>query len=112
VQLRIVATLLGHDGLAGDPKLAIATLATGSTAVLLLALLMLVLDAGLLLSRLLRWPRIVSACAPRSCGRGRPAGPACERLWHQPGHGGAQPRQIDVAIKDLPAAFDGYACCS
>ena len=61
VQLRIVATFWGTMASPEIPKLAIATLATGSTAVLLLALVMLVLDAGLLVSRLLRWPRMVSA---------------------------------------------------
>lgn len=61
VQLRIVATFWGTMASPEIPKLAIATLATGSTAVLLLALAMLVLDAGLLLSRLLRWQRAASA---------------------------------------------------
>jgi hypothetical protein len=49
VQLRIVATFWGT--MASPEPMAIAVLATGSTAVLLLALVMLVLDVGLLLSR-------------------------------------------------------------
>ncbi|KAG0773195.1 hypothetical protein G6F22_015082 [Rhizopus arrhizus] len=70
---------------------------------------MLVLDAGLLLSRLLRLPRAVSALrAPRL----RPVAAVLALLVS--GYGVSQgmvvpkPRQIDVAIKDLPAAFDGY----
>ncbi|HGM7335178.1 TPA: metallophosphoesterase [Stenotrophomonas maltophilia] len=109
VQLRIVATFWGTMASPEIPKLAIATLATGSTAVLLLALVMLVLDAGLLLSRLLRRPRAVSALrAPRL----RPVVALLALLVS--GYGVSQgmavpkPRQIDVAIKDLPAAFDGY----
>ena len=109
VQLRIVATFWGTMASPEIPKLAIATLATGSTAVLLLALVMLVLDAGLLLSRLLRRPRAISALrAPRL----RPVAAVLALLVS--GYGVSQgmavpkPRQIDVAIKDLPAAFDGY----
>ncbi len=109
VQLRIVATFWGTMASPEIPKLAIATLATGSTAVLLLALVMLVLDAGLLLSRLLRRPRAVSVLrAPRL----RPVAAVLALLVS--GYGVSQgmavpkPRQIDVAIKDLPAAFDGY----
>ena len=61
VQLRIVAMFWGTMASPEIPKLAIASLATGSTAVLLLALVLLVLDAGLLVSRILRRPRAVSA---------------------------------------------------
>ena len=51
VQLRIVASFWGTMASPEIPKMAIATLATGSTAVLL-ALALLVLDAGLLAARL------------------------------------------------------------
>ena len=109
VQLRIVAMFWGTMASPEIPKLAIATLATGSTAVLLLALLMLALDVSLLASRLLRWPRAVAALRTRSL---RPAAGLLALLVSGYGisHGMAvpQPRQIDVAIKDLPAAFDGY----
>ncbi|HGM4745264.1 metallophosphoesterase [Stenotrophomonas maltophilia] len=109
VQLRIVAMFWGTMASPEIPKLAIATLATGSTAVLLLALLMLVLDAGLLLSHLLRWPRIVSVLRASKL---RPLGGLAALLVSgygiSQGMAVPQPRQIDVAIKDLPAAFDGY----
>lgn len=109
VQLRIVATFWGTMASPEIPKLAIAVLATGSTAVLLLALMMLVLDAGLLLSRLLRWPRIVSVLRASKL---RPLAGLLALLVSgygiSQGMAVPQPRQIDVAIKDLPAAFDGY----
>jgi hypothetical protein len=109
VQLRIVATFWGTMASPEIPKMAIAVLATGSTAVLLLALLMLVLDVGLLLSRLLRWPRIVSALRASKL---RPLAGLLALLVSgygiSQGMAVPQPRQIDVAIKDLPAAFDGY----
>ncbi|EEI80276.1 hypothetical protein, partial [Bifidobacterium longum] len=67
------------------------------------------LDVSLLASRLLRWPRAVAALRTRSL---RPAAGLLALLVSGYGisHGMAvpQPRQIDVAIKDLPAAFDGY----
>lgn len=109
VQLRIVATFWGTMASPEIPKMAIAVLATGSTAVLLLALLMLVLDVGLLLSRLLRWPRILSALRASKL---RPLAGLLALLVSgygiSQGMAVPQPRQIDVAIKDLPAAFDGY----
>ncbi len=75
VQLRIVATFWGTMASPEIPKLAIAVLATGSTAVLLLALMMLVLDAGLLLRACCVGRASYRPCAPRSCGRW----PACWR---------------------------------
>ncbi len=109
VQLRIVATFWGTMASPEIPKLAIATLATGSTAVLLLALLMLAMDAGLLASRLLRWPRAVAALRTR---RLRPATGVLALLVSGYGvsQGMAVPhaRQIEVSIAGLPAAFDGY----
>ncbi|MBH1669926.1 metallophosphoesterase [Stenotrophomonas maltophilia] len=109
VQLRIVAMFWGTMASPEIPKLTIAVLATGSTAVLLLALMMLVLDAGLLLSRLLRWPRIVSVLRALKL---RPLAGLLALLVSgygiSQGMAVPQPRQIEVAIKDLPAAFDGY----
>ncbi|HHA2702806.1 TPA: metallophosphoesterase [Stenotrophomonas maltophilia] len=109
VQLRIVAMFWGTMASPEIPKLAIASLATGSTAVLLLALFLLVLDAGLLVSRILRRPRAVSALrAPKL----RPAAGVLALLVS--GYGVSQgmavpkPRQIEVSIAGLPAAFDGY----
>lgn len=113
VQLRIVATFWGTMASPEIPKLAIATLAAGSTAVLLLALLMLALDVGLLASRLLRWPRAVAALRTRSL---RPAAALLALLVS--GYGVSEgmvvpkPRQIEVSIAGLPAAFDGYRVCS
>lgn len=104
VQLRIVATFWGTMASPEIPKLAIATLATGSTAVLLLALLMLAMDAGLLASRLLRWPRAVAALRTR---RLRPAAGVLALLVSGYGvsQGMAVPhaRQIEVSIAGLPA---------
>ncbi len=109
VQLRIVATFWGTMASPEIPKLAIATLATGSTAVLLLALLMLAMDAGLLASRLLRWPRAVSRIAHAALAAGgRRAGAAGQWLWCQPGHGGASCPADRGEHCRAPAAFDGY----
>lgn len=109
VQLRIVATFWGTMASPEIPKMAIAVLASGSTAVLLLALVMLLFDAGLLAARALRLPRVVSALrAPML----RPLAAAVALLVSgygvSQGMAVPQPRQIDVAIKDLPEAFDGY----
>ncbi len=109
VQLRIVATFWGTMASPEIPKMAIAVLATGSTAVLLLALAMLLFDAGLLAARVLRLPRAVSALrAPLL----RPSAAAVALLLSgygvSQGMAVPQPRQVEVAIKDLPAAFDGY----
>lgn len=109
VQLRIVASFWGTMASPEIPKMAIAVLATGSTAVLMLALAMLLFDAGLLAARMLRLPRAVSALrAPLL----RPLAAGVALLLG--GYGVSQgmavpkPRQIDVAVKGLPAAFDGY----
>ncbi|MBK0024838.1 metallophosphoesterase [Stenotrophomonas sp. S48] len=109
VQLRIVATFWGTMASPEIPKLAIAVLATGSTAVLLLALALLVMDAGLLLSRLLRWPRVVTALRARML-RPLAAGLALLLSGYGVSQGMAVPkvRQIEVSIAGLPAAFDGY----
>ncbi|WP_369038322.1 metallophosphoesterase [Stenotrophomonas maltophilia] len=109
VQLRIVATFWGTMASPEIPRMAIATLATGSTAVLLLALGLLVLDAGLLLSRALRWPRAVAALRTRML-RPLAAGLALLLSAYGVSQGMAVPtvRQIDVRIAGLPTAFDGY----
>jgi len=109
VQLRIVATFWGTMASPEIPKMAIALLATGSTAVLLLALAMLLFDAGLLLARVLRLPRAVSALRSPLL-RPLAAGVALLLSAYGVSQGMAvpKPRQVEVAIKDLPAAFDGY----
>jgi len=109
VQLRIVATFWGTMASPEIPKMAIAVLATGSTAVLLLALAMLLFDAGLLLARALRLPGAVSALRTPLL-RPLAAGVALLLSAYGVSQGMAvpKPRQVEVAIKDLPAAFDGY----
>lgn len=109
VQLRIVATFWGTMASPEIPKMAIAVLATGSTAVLLLALAMLLFDAGLLAARALRLPGAVSALRTPLL-RPLAAGVALLLSAYGVSQGMAvpKPRQVEVAIKDLPAAFDGY----
>ena len=110
VQLRIVASFWGTMASPEIPRMAIAVLATGSTAVLMLALAMLLFDAGLLAARMLRLPRAVSALrAPLL--RPLAAGVALLLSGYGVSQGMAvpKPRQIDVAVKGLPAAFDGYS---
>lgn len=109
VQLRIVATFWGTMASPEIPKMAIAVLATGSTAVLLLALSMLLFDAGLLAARALRLPGAVSALRTPLL-RPLAAGVALLLSAYGVSQGMAvpKPRQVEVAIKDLPAAFDGY----
>ncbi len=106
---RIVARFAGTMASPEIPKAAIAVLASGFTALLLVAVFLLVLDALLLLSRLLRQPRIADALR-RSWLR-----PAAGVLALALGIYGVQQgmavpkvRQVDVAISGLPAAFDGY----
>ncbi len=109
VQLRIVATFWGTMASPEIPKMAIAVLATGSTAVLLLALAMLLFDACLLAARALRLPGAVSALRTPLL-RPLAAGVALLLSAYGVSQGMAvpKPRQVEVAIKDLPAAFDGY----
>jgi hypothetical protein len=104
--------LLGHDGLAEIPKLAIAVLATGSTAVLLLALVMLVLDAGLLLSRSLRWPRMHRPCALEAAAVGRllallVSGYGISQAWPCPSPGRSRWRSRICLLRST-----AIACCS
>lgn len=109
VQLRIVATFWGTMASPEIPKMAIAVLATGSTAVLLLALAMLLFDAGLLLARVLRLPRAVSALrTPLLCPLAAGVALLLSAYGVSQGMAVPKPRQVEVAIKDLPAAFDGY----
>ncbi|MGE6332469.1 metallophosphoesterase [Stenotrophomonas sp. NPDC077659] len=109
VQLRIVATFWGTMASPEIPQMAIAVLATGSTAVLLLALAMLLFDAGLLAARVLRLPRAVSALHTPLL-RPLAAGAAFLLSAYGVSQGMAvpKPHQVEVSIKDLPAAFDGY----
>ncbi len=109
VQLRIVASFWGTMASPEIPKMAIATLATGSTAVLLLALVLLVLDAGLLAARLLRAPRALSVLRSKAL---RPSAAVLALLLSafgvSQGMAVPKPRQIEVAVSGLPQAFDGY----
>ncbi|MCC7634614.1 metallophosphoesterase [Stenotrophomonas rhizophila] len=106
---RIVARFAGTMASPEIPKAAIALLATGFTALLLGALLLLLFDAVLLGARLLRCPRVIAALR---AGWLRPAAMGVALLvssygiWQ--GMAVPQTRRIEVAIKGLPAAFDGY----
>ena len=109
VQLRIVATFWGTMASPEIPKLAIAVLATGSTAVLLLALVMLVMDVCLLGAWLLRRPRVTAALRAPWLRPGAGMLALLVSAWGA-SQGMAVPktRQIEVAIAGLPAAFEGY----
>ena len=106
---RIVARFAGTMASPEIPKAAIVVLATGFTALLLGALLLLLLDALLLGARLLRRPR--AAAALRAAWL-RPGAMAVALLlsgygiWQ--GMAVPQTRQVEVVIDGLPEAFDGY----
>ncbi|WP_102944257.1 metallophosphoesterase [Stenotrophomonas sp. VV52] len=106
---RIVARFAGTMASPEIPKVAIATLASGFTALLLVAVFLLALDILLLLARLLRQPRIADALRRSWL---RPAAGvlalALGIYGVQQGMAVPQVRQVDVAIAGLPAAFDGY----
>ncbi|WP_367345345.1 metallophosphoesterase [Stenotrophomonas bentonitica] len=106
---RIVARFAGTMASPEIPKVAIATLASGFTALLLVAVFLLVLDILLLLARLLRQPRIADALRRSWL---RPAAGVLALVLGiygvQQGMAVPQVRQVDVAIAGLPAAFDGY----
>lgn len=106
---RIVARFAGTMASPEIPKVAIAILASGFTALLLVAVFLLVLDFLLLLARLLRQPRIADALRRSWL---RPAAGvlalALGIYGVQQGMAVPQVRQVDVAITGLPAAFDGY----
>lgn len=106
---RIVARFAGTMASPEIPKVAIAILASGFTALLLVAVFLLVLDILLLLARLLRQPRVADALRRSWL---RPAAGvlalALGIYGVQQGMAVPQVRQVDVAIAGLPAAFDGY----
>jgi predicted MPP superfamily phosphohydrolase len=106
---RIVARFAGSMASPEIPKAAIVILASGFTALLLAAVFLLVLDALLLLARLLRQPRVADALRRSWL---RPAAGVLALVLGiygvQQGMAVPQVRQVDVAIAGLPAAFDGY----
>lgn len=106
---RIVARFAGTMASPEIPKAAIAVLASGFTALLLVAVFLLVLDLLLLGARLLRQPRIADALRR---GWLRPAAGVVALVLGTYGvyQGMAVPKvqRVDVAIDGLPAAFDGY----
>ncbi len=106
---RIVARFAGTMASPEIPKAAIAVLATGFTALLLLAVFLLVVDAVLLIARLVRSPRVAEALRTPWL---RPSAALVALLLAAWGisQGMAVPkvRQVEVAIDGLPAAFDGY----
>ncbi|GAB3056634.1 metallophosphoesterase [Stenotrophomonas tumulicola] len=106
---RIVAQFAGTMASPEIPKMAIAALATGFTALLLGALFLLLLDGALLVARLLRstkgvavlrsrWPRPVAGVLALGLGA----------FGVNQGMAVPKPRSIEVEIAGLPAAFDGY----
>ncbi|MFL9582705.1 metallophosphoesterase [Stenotrophomonas sp. AB1(2024)] len=103
---RIVARFAGTMASPEIPKAALVVLASGFTALLLVAVFLLLLDGLLLGARLLR-----VADALRS-GWLRPAAGGLALVlgvWGvQQGIAVPQTRQIEVAIAGLPEAFDGY----
>lgn len=106
---RIVAQFAGTMASPEIPKMAIAVLATGFTALLIGALFLLLLDGALLVARLLRAPR---ATAALRAGWLRPSAGGIALLLAIFGisQGMAVPkvRTLDVAIEGLPPAFEGY----
>ena len=106
---RIVAQFAGTMASPEIPKMAIAVLATGFTALLLGALFLLLLDGALLLARLLRSAKGVAVLRTRwlrpvlgvlALGLGA--------FGISQGMAVPKPRSIEVEISGLPAAFDGY----
>ncbi|WP_312319371.1 metallophosphoesterase [Stenotrophomonas sp.] len=106
---RIVARFAGTMASPELPKMVIALLATGFTALLLLAVFVIVLDVLLLAARLLRARRMAVALRTPWL---RPSVAAVALLLSAYGisQGMAVPkvRHVDVAINDLPAVFEGY----
>ena len=106
---RIVARFAGSMASPELPKLVIATLGTGFIALLLTAVFVLVLDAVMLLARVLRRRR---AFAYLRAPGPRPAAAALALLLALYGTWQAMAvpkvRQVEIAIDGLPAAFEGY----
>lgn len=106
---RIVALFAGTMASPEIPKMAIAVLATGFTTLLLGALFLVLLDAALLLARMLRSERFARALRARWL---RPASGAVALVLAVFGisQGMAVPkvRTLDVVVEGLPAAFEGY----
>ena len=106
---RIVARFAGSMASPELPKLVIATLGTGFIALLLTAVFVLVLDAVMLLARVLRRRRALAYL--RAPGP-RPAAAALALLLALYGTWQAMAvpkvRQVEIAIDGLPAAFEGY----
>lgn len=106
---RIVAQFAGTMASPEIPKAMIAVLATGFTTLLLSAVFVLLLDALLLIAWLVRARRVLPTLRAAWL---RPAAGALALLlsaygiWQ--GMAVPKPRQIEVAIDGLPAAFDGY----
>jgi len=106
---RIVAQFAGTMASPEIPKAMIAVLATGFTTLLLSAVFVLLLDALLLIAWLVRARRVLPTLRATWL---RPAAGALALLlsaygiWQ--GMAVPKPRQIEVAIDGLPAAFDGY----
>lgn len=106
---RIVARFAGTMASPEIPKAVIAVLATGFTALLLGAVFLLLIDAALLVARLLRRPRAVAALRTawlRPGAMGVALLLSAYGIWQ--GMAVPQTRQIEVVIDDLPQAFDGY----
>ena len=106
---RIVARFAGTMASPEIPKAAIAVLASGFTALLLVAVFLLVLDLLLLGARLLRQPRIADALR-RGWLRLAAGVLALVLGTYGVNQGMAVPKvqRVDVAIAGLPAAFEGY----
>jgi len=106
---RIVAQFAGTMASPEIPRALIMVLATGFTALLIGALFLLTLDMLLLVARVSRWKRGTAMLGDR---RLRPlaGGVALLLGMHGINQGTAVPevRHVRVAIKDLPAAFEGY----
>ncbi|WMJ68252.1 metallophosphoesterase [Stenotrophomonas sp. 24(2023)] len=106
---RIVASVAGTWASPEIPRLAIAALAVGFTSVLLLTVALLVLDIAQLLTLLLRRRQGLAALRHRAL---RPvlAGLVVLVSVYGVSQGMAVPKvkPVDVAIRGLPAAFEGY----
>ncbi|MBD8636345.1 metallophosphoesterase [Stenotrophomonas sp. CFBP 13725] len=106
---RIVAQFAGTMASPELPKMVIAVLATGFTSLLLGALFLLLIDAALLIARLLKSARSIAALrAPWLRPVAGLTALALGIFGVSQGMAVPKPRSIDVEIAGLPAAFDGY----